>query len=76
VAVDNLKWTGGQLLTIGEVAARGGVRVATLRYYEQRGLVVAERTPGNQRCYARAVLRRLAFISAGQRVGVSLDEIG
>jgi len=48
----------------------------TLRYYEQRGLVVAERTPGNQRRHARTVLRRLAFITAGQRVGLSLDVIG
>lgn len=64
------------MLTIGEVATRAGVTVAMLRCYEQRGLVVAERTPGNPRRYARTVLRRLAFITAGQRVGLSLDEIG
>ena len=63
------------MLTIGEVAARAGVTVATLRYYEQRGLLAAERTTGNQRRYPRAVLRRLAFVAAGQRVGLTLDEI-
>ena len=63
------------MLTIGETAARAGVSVATLRYYEERGLIVGERTAGNQRRYPRAVLRRLAFVAAGQRVGLSLDDI-
>ncbi len=63
------------LLTIGEVARRAGVSVATLRYYEQRGLVVARRTAGNQRRYPRWVLRRLAFVAAAQRVGLTLDQV-
>ena len=63
------------MLTIGEVAARSGLTVATLRYYEQRGLIASTRTTGNQRRYVRPVLRRLAFITAGQRVGLSLDEL-
>ena len=64
-----------QTLTIGQTAQRAGVTVATLRYYEQRGLLAANRTTGNQRRYPRHVLRRLAFISAAQRVGLSLDEV-
>lgn len=67
--------TDPQALTIGETAQRSGVTVATLRYYEQRGLLAANRTTGNQRRYPRHVLRRLAFISAAQRVGLSLDEV-
>jgi MerR family redox-sensitive transcriptional activator SoxR len=67
--------TTGDLLTIGEVARRAGVSVATLRYYEQRGLVVATRTSGNQRRYPRWVLRRLAFVAAAQRVGLNLDQV-
>lgn len=63
-------------MTIGEVAARSGLTVATLRYYEQRGLISSTRTAGNQRRYPRPVLRRLAFVTAGQRVGLSLDELG
>lgn len=63
-------------LTIGETARRAGVSVAALRYYEQRGLVQAQRTSGNQRRYPRHTLRRLAFIAAGQRVGLTLEEIG
>lgn len=62
-------------LAIGEVARRAGVTVATLRYYEHRGLVTATRTGGNQRRYPRWVLRRLAFVAAAQRVGLSLDQI-
>jgi MerR family redox-sensitive transcriptional activator SoxR len=59
------------VLTIGEVARRSGVPHTALRFYEERGLIHAERTAGNQRKYARAVLRRLAFIRTAQRVGLS-----
>jgi MerR family transcriptional regulator, redox-sensitive transcriptional activator SoxR len=62
-------------LTIGELSARSGVRRSALRFYEQAGLLRAERTAGNQRRYARSVLRRVAFIRAAQRVGLSLDDI-
>ena len=62
-------------LTIGEVAARAGVAPSALRYYEQQGLIVAERTSGGARRFPRSVLRRLAFIRAAQNVGLSLREI-
>ncbi|MEC4019452.1 redox-sensitive transcriptional activator SoxR [Streptomyces sp. H27-D2] len=61
-------------LPIGELAARSGVATSALRYYEERGLIRSERTTGRQRRYARAVLRRVAFIRAAQVVGLSLDE--
>jgi MerR family redox-sensitive transcriptional activator SoxR len=64
-----------ETLTIGEVARRSGVPHTALRFYEERGLISAERTSGNQRKYQRAVLRRLAFIRTAQRVGLSLEEI-
>lgn len=63
-------------LTIGQVAERSGVAQTTLRFYEDRGLITAERTSGNQRRYARATLRRIAFIRSAQRIGLTLDEIG
>ena len=63
------------LLTIGEVAERAGLATSAIRYYEGRGLVSSVRTTGGQRRFARAVIRRLAFIAAAQRVGRSLDEI-
>ncbi|MGH9226233.1 MAG: redox-sensitive transcriptional activator SoxR [Acidimicrobiales bacterium] len=63
-------------LSIGVVAARAGVSVPALRFYEERGLITSNRTEGGRRQYPRHVLRRLAFIQAAQRVGLSLDEIG
>ena len=63
-------------LTIGEVAHRTGAATSALRYWEDLGLITAVRTTGNQRRYERATIRRVSFIRAAQRVGLSLDEIG
>ena len=63
------------LLTIGDVADRSGVATSALRFYEDRGLLASERTAGGQRRYHRDALRRIAFIRAAQRVGLTLDEI-
>lgn len=63
-------------LSVGEVAARSGVAASAVRFYEDRGLLAAERTPGNQRRFHRSVLRRVALIRAGQAVGLSLEAIG
>ena len=65
-----------ETLTIGEVAERSGVAPSALRYYEERGLIRSERTPAGHRRYARAVIRRVAFIVFAQRVGLTLEEIG
>jgi MerR family transcriptional regulator, redox-sensitive transcriptional activator SoxR len=61
-------------LTIGELAARSGLATSALRYYEEQGLISAERTVGGQRRYRRAVLRRIAFVRAARQVGLSLEE--
>ncbi len=63
------------LLTIGEVAERAGVTPSALRFYDSQGLISAERTAGNQRRYPRSTLRRVAFVRAAQRVGLSLEDI-
>ncbi|MBO0829169.1 MAG: redox-sensitive transcriptional activator SoxR [Streptosporangiales bacterium] len=62
-------------LSIGELATRSGVAPSALRFYEAQGLIAAERTAGGQRRYQRVTLRRVAFIRAAQRIGLSLDEI-
>ncbi len=62
-------------LSIGEVAARSGVAPSALRFYEREALISAGRTPGNQRRYERAVLRRIAFIQAGRAAGIPLEQI-
>lgn len=63
------------LLTVGEVAARSGVAVSTLHFYEAKGLIHSIRTEGNQRRFARAELRRVAVIKVAQRAGISLNDI-
>ena len=63
------------LIPIGLLASRSGVSTSALRFYEARGLIAATRNSGNQRRYPRYTLRRVAFIRAAQRVGLSLDEI-
>lgn len=60
---------------VGELAARSGVAVSALHFYESRGLIRAERSAGNQRRYPRSVLRRVAFIKVAQRVGIPLGAI-
>ena len=62
-------------LSIGEVVDRSGVPHSALRFYEDQGLVASTRTSGNQRRFQRDVLRRLAFIKAAQRVGLTLEDI-
>lgn len=63
------------MLTIGEVAERAAVAPSALRFYERQGLISARRSEGGQRRYQREVLRRIAFVRAAQRVGLTLDEI-
>lgn len=62
-------------LTVGEVAKRSGVAVSTLHFYESKGLIHSWRTSGNQRRYAREVLRRVALIKVAQRTGIALVAI-
>ena len=63
------------LLTIGEVARRAGVATSTVRYYERRGLLVADARRSGQRRYRAETLRRLVFIGMLQDAGLSLDDI-
>ena len=62
-------------LTVGEVAARSGVAVSTLHFYELKGLIKSWRNRGNQRRYPREVLRRVAVIKVAQRTGIPLASI-
>lgn len=64
------------MLTIGKLGAAARVKVPTIRYYEQIGLLLeAERSAGNQRLYSRAALDRLAFIRHARDLGFSLEAI-
>ena len=61
--------------TVGKVAQRCGVKVSTLHFYEEKGLIYSSRNAGNQRRYKADVLRRVSVIKAAQKMGVSLNSI-
>jgi MerR family transcriptional regulator, redox-sensitive transcriptional activator SoxR len=64
------------MLTIGQVASRAGVRTSRIRYYEDVGVLPpAARVSGHRR-YGEDIVRKLSIISAAQRAGLSLTEIG
>ncbi|REF38317.1 redox-sensitive transcriptional activator SoxR [Thermasporomyces composti] len=62
-------------LSVGELAARSGVAVSALHFYERQGLITSRRTSGNQRRYRRDMLRRVALIRIAQRVGIPLADV-
>ena len=69
-------------MTIGGLAAAGGVGVETIRYYQRRGLIETPVAVGGNglsagvRRYDDNQLRRLRFIRAAQTAGFTLVEIG
>lgn len=65
-----------QNVSIGEAARQSGVKVPTIRYYEQIGLLPAPpRSEGNRRQYDAADLRRLAFIRHARELGFEIEAI-
>ncbi|MDN5724447.1 MAG: redox-sensitive transcriptional activator SoxR [Propionibacteriales bacterium] len=64
-----------ELLSIGDVAQRTGVARSALHYYEQLGLIAAQRTVGNQRRYPRYMVRRISLLLVAKRLGVPLSDV-
>ncbi|GAB1380413.1 MerR family transcriptional regulator [Pararhodobacter aggregans] len=63
-------------LTIGEAARQSGVKVNTIRFYEDRGLLPeAPRTESGRRLYDGAAVGRLAFIRHARDLGFPLEDI-
>jgi DNA-binding transcriptional MerR regulator len=63
-------------LSIGKLAAAAGVKVVTIRYYEQEGLMpVPPRTEGNYRSYEAEDIRRLKFIRRLRDLGFTVDQV-
>lgn len=63
-------------IPIGEAARQSGVKVPTIRYYEQIGLLTAPaRSQGNRRHYTAADLRRLAFVRHARELGFDIEAI-
>tara|TARA_R110002051_G_scaffold140684_2_gene213758 strand:- start:1171 stop:1587 length:417 start_codon:yes stop_codon:yes gene_type:complete len=64
------------MLTIGDLSKTTGVKVPTIRYYEQMGLLShAERSQGNQRRYSRSESERLSFIKHARELGLTIEAI-
>lgn len=63
-------------IAIGKVSEATGVKVPTIRYYEQIGLLpTPPRTEGNRRTYDLQDTERLTFIRHSRELGFDIDEI-
>lgn len=63
-------------VTIGEAARDSGVKVTTIRFYEERGLLpVPPRSEGGQRLYSARDLARLRFIRHARDLGFGMEAI-
>ncbi len=62
-------------VSIGALAARTGLAVSAIRYYEAQGLVRPWRNAGGQRRFDRSDLRRLSFVMIAQQFGFTLPQI-
>lgn len=61
---------------IGEASRASGIKVPTIRYYEQIGLLPAPpRTEGNRRFYDGTDLKRLRFIRHARELGFEIEPI-
>jgi len=64
------------MLSIGELSRQTGVKIPTIRYYEQMDLITApERSAGNQRRYSPVELSRLSFIKHARDLGLTIEDI-
>jgi MerR family redox-sensitive transcriptional activator SoxR len=64
-----------ELLSIGEVARRTGIRSSAVRYYEEVGLLPVPARVGGKRVYHADVLRRIGVLRFAQEAGFTLGEI-
>lgn len=62
-------------MRIGKVADRAGVSVRALRYYEEQGLVLADRSPSGQRQYPESAVERVKFIQLLYSAGLASKAI-
>lgn len=64
------------MFSIGQISARTGVKIPTIRFYEDQGLLDRpDRTSGNQRRYDTAALNRLRFIRHARDLGLPLKDV-
>ncbi|MFJ5218832.1 MerR family transcriptional regulator [Streptomyces sp. NPDC088354] len=64
-----------RLIRIGEVARGAGVSVRAVRYYEQQGLLIAERSPSGQRLYRQDAIVLVRFFQQMFAAGLTSRRI-
>lgn len=64
-----------RIFSISELARMLEVSPSTIRFYEEKGLILPRRSEGNQRIYTSRDKARMKLILRGKRFGFSLDEI-
>jgi len=63
------------VISIGDLAARVGVSVSAIRFYEARGLIHPFRNAGGQRRFLRSDIRRVSFVLIAQQIGLTIEQI-
>jgi DNA-binding transcriptional MerR regulator len=64
------------MFSIGQLSKRTGVKIPTIRYYEQMQLIkTPEHSSGNQRRYTTGGPKRLSFIRHARQLGLSFEDI-
>jgi MerR family transcriptional regulator, redox-sensitive transcriptional activator SoxR len=64
------------IISIGDLAARTGVSVSAIRFYEGKNMITPFRSSGGQRRFLRSDIRRISFIRIAQGLGLSVEVIG
>ncbi|GAA1586023.1 MerR family transcriptional regulator [Actinoplanes couchii] len=62
-------------MRIGDLAARSGVSVRSLRYYEEQGLLSSARSAGGHRHYPEESVDRVAYLQRLYSAGLSSQAI-
>ncbi|SIO10394.1 redox-sensitive transcriptional activator SoxR [Vannielia litorea] len=75
MAGSNARLRANDVLSIGQFAARAGLAVSALRFYEAEGLIAPMRAPSGQRRFRRADIRRVSFVRIAQQFGYTLPQI-
>lgn len=63
------------MYAIGEVSKRTGLKIPTIRFYEQEGLVAPPRTESGRRRYSDGDVSRLGFIRHARILGFDLSDV-
>ncbi|MGP9612660.1 MULTISPECIES: MerR family transcriptional regulator [unclassified Brachybacterium] len=70
-----VRTTDGSTFSIGELSSRTGVSHRSLRYYEEQGLLLAERTPAGHRRYGQEAVDRVGLVQRLFAAGLTSTEI-